>query len=113
MRASVAALDADLRRLGGPGLTVVHGKPSIEVPRIARRVGAERVQARDFAPYGRRRDATVEAALADDGLDLRRTGSPYAVAPGTLHNDAGQPFRLLAVPPGLVSAWSARPGSCR
>ena len=38
MRASVAALDADLRSLGGPGLTVVHGKPSIEVPRIARRV---------------------------------------------------------------------------
>ena len=45
MRASVAALDADLRSLGGPGLTVVHGKPSIEVPRIARRVGAERVHA--------------------------------------------------------------------
>jgi deoxyribodipyrimidine photo-lyase len=97
MRASVAALDADLRRLGGPGLTVVHGKPSIEVPRIARRVGAERVHiSADFAPYGRRRDATVEAALADDGLDLRRTGSPYAVAPGTLHNDAGQPFQVFS-----------------
>ena len=36
MRASLAALDADLRSLGSPGLTVVQGKPSIEVPRIAR-----------------------------------------------------------------------------
>jgi deoxyribodipyrimidine photo-lyase len=97
MRASLAALDADLRSLGGPGLTVVQGKPSIEVPRIARHVGAERVHiSADFAPYGQRRDATVEAALAGDGLELKRTGSPYAVAPGTLHTDAGQPFHVFS-----------------
>ena len=97
MRASLAALDADLRSAGGPGLTVVHGTPSIEVPRITRQVGAERVHiSADFAPYGRRRDATVEAALADEGLKLKRTGSPYAVAPGTLHNDLGQPFQVFS-----------------
>ena len=97
MRASLAALDADLRSLGGPGLTVVQGKPSIEVPRIARHVGAERVHiSADFAPYGRRRDATVEATLAGDGLELNRIGSPYAVAPGTLHTDAAQPFHVFS-----------------
>jgi deoxyribodipyrimidine photo-lyase len=97
MRASLAALDADLRGGGGPGLTVVHGDPAIAVPRIAREVGAERVHiSADFAPYGRRRDATVDRSLADHGLELQRTGSPYAVAPGTLHNGEGQPFQVFS-----------------
>ena len=97
LRASLAALDADLRSGGGPGLTVVHGQPAIEVLRIAREVGAERVHiSADFAPYGRRRDAAVERSLTDQGLELQRTGSPYAVAPGTLHNEEGQPFQVFS-----------------
>src|SRR5215213_4639119 len=92
-----ASLDTDLRSLGGPGLTVVHGKPSIQIPRIARQMGAQRVHiSADFAPYGGRRDATVEAALADIGVELKRTGSPYAVAPGTMHTDVGQPFQVFS-----------------
>src|SRR5215203_4977074 len=51
LRASLAALDADLRSGGGRGLTVVHGEPAIEVLRIAREVGAEQVHiSADFAP---------------------------------------------------------------
>lgn len=97
LRASLAALDADLRSGGGPGLTVVHGQPAIEVLRIAREAGAERVHiSADFAPYGRRRDAAVERSLTDQGLELQRTGSPYAVAPGTLHNEEGQPFQVFS-----------------
>jgi deoxyribodipyrimidine photo-lyase len=97
MRASLAALDADLRRGGGPGLTVVHGRPATEVPRVARKVGAEHVHiGADFAPYGRRRDDMVQRALRDAGLELIRTGSPYAVAPGTLTNDHGQPFQVFS-----------------
>jgi len=97
LRASLAALDADLRSGGGPGLTVVHGEPAIEVLRIAREVGAERVHiSADFAPYGLRRDAAVEWSLTDQGLELQRTGSPYAVAPGTLHNEEGQPFQVFS-----------------
>jgi len=97
LRASLAALDADLRSGGGRGLTVVHGEPAIEVLRIAQEVGAERVHiSADFAPYGRRRDAAVERSLTDQGLELQRTGSPYAVAPGTLHNEEGQPFQVFS-----------------
>jgi deoxyribodipyrimidine photo-lyase len=97
LRASLAALDADLRSGGGPGLTVVHGEPAIKVLRIAREAGAERVHiSADFAPYGRRRDAAVERSLTDQGLELQRTGSPYAVAPGTLHNEEGQPFQVFS-----------------
>jgi deoxyribodipyrimidine photo-lyase len=97
LRASLAALDADLRSGGGLGLTVVHGAPANEVLRIAREAGAERVHiSTDFAPYGRRRDAAVERSLADHGFELQRTGSPYAVAPGTLHNEEGQPFQVFS-----------------
>jgi deoxyribodipyrimidine photo-lyase len=97
MLASLAALDADLRSGGGPGLTVVQGKPATELPRIAREVGAERIHVTaDFAPYGRRRDGTVERCLAELGLELARTGSPYAVTPGTVRKDDGQPFQVFS-----------------
>src|SRR4051794_2083589 len=58
LHAALHALDADLRGGGGgPGLSVLCGKPHTVVPRAAREIGARRVHvAADFAPYGRRRD---------------------------------------------------------
>src|SRR5215212_8770358 len=103
MQASLAALDADLRSVGGPGLTVVRGKPSIEIPRIARHVGAERVHiSADFAPYGRRRDATVEAALADDGVELKRRDrrTQWRPAPCTPRSDNHSKFSRRSTGPG-------------
>src|SRR5829696_4827056 len=88
LRAALAALDSDLRR-GGPGLTVVGGRPSEVIPRIVQQSGAQRVHiSADFGPYGRRRDAAVQRALVQAGKELRATGSPYAIAPGTLSNEA-------------------------
>ena len=96
LHASLHALDADLRSGGGPGLSVVCGTPENVVPRVAKQVGAARVHtAADFGPYGRRRDERVAAALADAGRELIRTGSPYAVAPGTLINKSGTPFQVF------------------
>jgi len=81
-------------RIGG--LHVVHGDPVAEVVRIARRVDADTVHvSADFAPYGARRDATVETALAEHGVDLVRTGSPYAVAPGRIVKDDGTGYRVF------------------
>ena len=95
--AALHALDADLRVGGGPGLSVVEGRPADVVPRVARQSGAAMVHvAADFAPYGRRRDERVTAALEEHGLALRRTGSPYAVAPGTLSNGGGTPFQVFS-----------------
>jgi deoxyribodipyrimidine photo-lyase len=49
----------------------------------------------DAGPYGRARDAAVEHALAEQGVVLARTGSPYAVAPGTLLTGAGSAYRVF------------------
>lgn len=95
----VAYLLDSLRALDGAldgGLTILRGDPREAVPRLARAVDAPSVHvASDFAPYGRRRDAAVEEALAAAGIPLMRTGSPYAVAPGTLRTAAGSPYRVF------------------
>jgi deoxyribodipyrimidine photo-lyase len=91
--ASLRALDA---ALGRPGLSVVRGDPVRRVVLAAKAVGAERVHvAADYGPYGRERDERVEAALADAGIELVRTGSPYAVAPGRVTNGSGEAYKVF------------------
>jgi deoxyribodipyrimidine photo-lyase len=81
--------------LGGR-LLVVRGDPADVVPRVAASVSAATVHvAADFGPYGRRRDDAVAKALVDDGRELVRTGSPYAVAPGRVRKDDGEPYRVF------------------
>lgn len=97
MWASLHALDADLRTDGGPGLTVLRGRPAEVVPRVAQSVGAGRVHiSADFGPYGRRRDQSVATALDAVGIPLTATGSPYAVAPGMLRNKTGGPYQVFS-----------------
>jgi len=92
--ASLRALDGSLRGRG-TGLSVVRGDPVRRVVLAARAVGAERVHvAADFGPYGHRRDRDVEQALGEHGIELVRTGSPYAVAPGRVVNGSGRPYRV-------------------
>src|SRR5690242_9216112 len=92
--ASLGALDRQLRQRR-TRLSMVRGNPVRRVVLAARAVGAERVHvAADFGPYGVRRDAEVEDALADAGIELVRTGSPYAVAPGRVTNGSGDPYRV-------------------
>jgi deoxyribodipyrimidine photo-lyase len=94
LAASLRALDATLRQRRA-GLSVVRGNPVRQVVLAAQAVGASRVHvAADFGPYGRRRDAAVEEALADAGVELVRTGSPYAVAPGRVLNGSGSPYKV-------------------
>ncbi len=105
LQASLRALDAQLRRGGGPGLSVHRGRPEAVVPAVAAAVGAARVHiSADFGPYGRRRDARVAAALRDGGIELVATGSPYAVAPGTLKTQSDQPFSVFTP---FHRAWQA------
>lgn len=94
--ASLRALDGSLRERGGR-LSVVRGDPVRRVVLAAREVGAERVHvAADYAPYGHRRDQAVEEALAEHGIELVRTGSPYAVAPGRVTNGSGAPYKVYS-----------------
>jgi deoxyribodipyrimidine photo-lyase len=87
-------LDARLREHGGQ-LTVRSGDPVTELPRLVREAEAETVHVTaDFNPYGRQRDDAVEHALGD--VPLVRTGSPYAVAPGRVTKNDGQPFKVFS-----------------
>jgi deoxyribodipyrimidine photo-lyase len=86
---SLRALDGSLREHGA-GLSVVRGDPVREVVAAARKVGATRVHvAADYGPYGHQRDQQVGKALAEHGIELVRTGSPYAVAPDRVKNASG------------------------
>ncbi len=72
----LAALD----EATGGALVVRHGDPVDEIPALADEIGADTVfVAKDFAPYGRRRDEAVADALRGAGRKLRGVGSPYAV----------------------------------
>ena len=100
LAASLAALD---RSVDGR-LVVRHGDPAREVVRAATEVGATTVHvAADFGPYGARRDVAVEQALAADGVELRRLGSPYAVAPGTVVSGSGEGYKVFTP---FSKAWA-------
>jgi deoxyribodipyrimidine photo-lyase len=106
LMAALHALDADLRAADGPGLSVLEGRPAEVLPGVAQQVGARTVHvSADFAPYGRRRDAQVHAALGDVGAALEATGSPYAVAPGGLRNGYDLPFKVFSP---FHRAWLAQ-----
>ncbi len=85
-------------------LRVLAGRPEEVVPAVAREVSATGVHvSSDHAPYGRARDARVDAAL--DGVPLVATGSPYAVTPGRLLKGDGTPYRVCTP---YARAWAER-----
>jgi deoxyribodipyrimidine photo-lyase len=91
---TLRVLEADLRAHGGE-LVVRRGDPVEVVPAVAREIGASSVHvSADFNPYGRRRDEAVDAALGE--APLVRTGSPYAVSPGRVTKDDGEPFKVYS-----------------
>ncbi|MCY7396677.1 MAG: DNA photolyase family protein [Nocardioides sp.] len=102
--ASLRSLDTQLGQQQA-GLSVVRGNPVRRVLLAARAVGATRVHvAADHGPYGRVRDQEVERTLSDAGIELVRTGSPYAVAPGRVTNGSGEPYKVYTP---FSKAWSA------
>ena len=95
LAASLRSLDASLRQRRS-GLSVVRGDPVRRVVLAARAVGADTVHvAADHGPSGSRRDEEVEEVLAEAGIELVRTGSPYAVAPGRIRNGSGDPYKVF------------------
>lgn len=92
---SLRSLDASLRQRRA-GLGVVRGDPVRRVVLAAKEVGADQVHvAADFGPYGAARDQRVEEALRGAGIELVRTGSPYAVAPGRVTKSDGSPYAVF------------------
>jgi len=82
-------------------LLVTRGQPEEQIPLIANAIGASSVHvSEDFAPFGRRRDERVRAALG--GLPLVATGSPYLVAPGRVTKGDGTPYKVFTP---FMRAW--------
>ncbi|MFW2334607.1 cryptochrome/photolyase family protein [Ilumatobacter sp.] len=80
----------------GGALIVRRGDPVDEVPAIADEIDASTVfVAKDFGPYGRRRDEQVADTLVGGGRRLRGVGSPYAVEPGRVVKDDGDPYSVF------------------
>ena len=105
LMAALYGLDSDLRNAGGSGLSVTSGNPAAVVPHLARVHEVQRVHiSADFGPYGRSRDHRVAEELRAHRIELVRTGSPYAVAPGTLKNGSGRSFQVFGP---FHSAWIA------
>ncbi|PJI90963.1 cryptochrome/photolyase family protein [Luteimicrobium subarcticum] len=103
--AHLARSVAALSEATGGRLVVRRGAPQDVLAGVVRDVGATSVHvAASFEPFGARRDAAVEAALAETGARLVRTGSPYAVAPGRVLNRAGEPFQVFTP---FRDAWLA------
>ena len=92
MYRSLRALDESL----GGALIVRHGRPADEIGRLVEETkSSEVVVTRDYAPYGRRRDAEVAASLGEAGVAFAGKGTPYAVAPGTVVKDDGTPYAVF------------------
>ena len=101
MAAALKALDLSMDR----ALVYRHGDPVQVVAELAAEVGASEVYVtRDHAPYGRRRDAEVGAALSESGRRLVGVGANYAVAPGTVTKADGTPYAVFTP---FSKAWRA------
>ncbi len=104
----LTALDASLRDRHGTRLLIRIGDPLEEIPRLAATFDAEAVYvSRDYAPYGRRRDGMVAAALTEQGRALKGVGSPYAVDPGKVLKGDGTPYKVFyPVLEDLAAGWA-------
>nr|MSZ99100.1 deoxyribodipyrimidine photo-lyase [Actinomycetota bacterium] len=89
---ALAALNASM----GGALVFRHGDPVDVIVDLAKELDASDVYiARDFAPYGRRRDIEIAERLVSQGRRLRGVGSPYAVAPGRVMKDDGTSYSVF------------------
>ena len=100
----------ELNREMNGTLVVRVGNPVDVVEKVAQEVGATEVfAAKDFAPYGQKRDAAVGAALQKVGAKLNQVGSAYAVEPGTVRKADMTPYAVFTPfsKIWLAHGWSA------
>jgi deoxyribodipyrimidine photo-lyase len=108
IRESTAALDADLRSLGGAGrgLLTVHGIASEEIPALAARLGVQAVFANhDEDPAAVERDAQVRAGLATNGIALHTFKDHVVFERSEVLTQAGTPYSVFTP---YCRAWLAR-----
>ena len=106
----------DLNDQMSGSLVVRIGDPVEVVAQVAIEVGAKEIfAAKDFAPYGQKRDALVAQALENIGAKLNHVGSPYAVDPGTVRKADNTPYAVFTPfsKIWLAHGWPAPTGKAR
>lgn len=106
----------DLNDQMSGSLVVRIGDPVEVVAQVAKEVGATEIfAAKDFAPYGKKRDALVAQALENIGAKLNHVGSPYAVDPGTVRKADNTPYAVFTPfsKIWLAHGWPAPTGKAR
>lgn len=86
------------QRLAERGLPLIvrRGDPRTVLPELARACGASAVLAnRDYGPYGRRRDAAVEAALRESGVRWHDDADLLLVEPWECVKNDGSPYTVF------------------
>lgn len=91
---AIAALRADLRERGSD-LAILEGDFETELMRLAQRVGADALFFNeDYEPSAVARDARVEAAFRDAGIEVQSFLDHVCLAAGDVRTDAGDPYRV-------------------
>jgi deoxyribodipyrimidine photo-lyase len=107
LRGCLEALGGELAKRGH-ALSVRRGDPAREVARFARELGADAVSwNRDTTPYARRRDAAVERALAEAGLETIARKDRVVFEGAELRTGAGRGYQVFTP---FRKAWLARLG---
>jgi deoxyribodipyrimidine photo-lyase len=124
IHASVAELDADLRRLGGC-LLVRHGRAVDEIAGLAAALGVDAVFVNgDYEPAAIARDGEVAARLQADGRQFVSLKDQVVFAQNEVLTLGGQPFSVftpyknawlkrLAQEPQAVAPWPVEPHAGR
>ncbi|MGZ4276735.1 MAG: cryptochrome/photolyase family protein [Solirubrobacteraceae bacterium] len=98
-------LDGELRERGAR-LVTRHGAPHTEVRSVAAEVGASAVYVSDdVTGFARARDDAVEAALARDGVQLRRRPGVYIADLDAVRTKQGRPYTVFTP---FLRAWRAQ-----
>jgi deoxyribodipyrimidine photo-lyase len=108
IREAVAALDADLRSLGGPacGLVTLHEAAVDAIPRLAAGLGVRAVFANhDDEPAALARDAQVRRCLADAGIAFHTFKDTVVFERREVLTQAGAPYSVFTP---YSRAWLAK-----
>lgn len=113
---SLAGMDANLQRLGSR-LLIRQGDPAVELARLARETGAERIYlSRRYTPGAQRLVERVGRALGAGGPVLRELPGRLLFEPESLKTGTGGPYRVftpfwkacLRLPPPAAPAPAPR-----
>lgn len=99
---SLAELEIELRRQGG-SLLVLHGRASLEIPCLAKRLEVDAVYTnRDYEPATMTRDREVGQSLMESGIAFRTFKDQVIFEQDELLSQQGRPFTVFTA---YRNAW--------